>query len=232
MSRLIRGSVGLAALLWITSSACAQSTDTGRPILFVHGWCGTADDWGTLQQNVTTYLTGLPQSPYNALNNTTFTLYYDSASDSVKLFPYGQDFLTSGILPSKRFFSINFYATGAFTDAVVNTTRVCDVSILNKADELARVISAITTFTHVKDVIVIAHSMGGLVARAYMQNVAIPSLRACTDWDGYTCTHGEATPYAEDIARLITLDDTTWWNYCRVCCVCYIRLYWPVAFGR
>lgn len=207
MSRLIRGFVGLAGLLWITSSAWAQSPDTGRPILFVHGWCGDADGWGTLQQNVTSYLTLLPQSPYAALNNTTFTLYYDSASNSVKLFPGGQDLLTSGISPTRRFFSINFYAEGAFSDLSVNATRVCDVSILNKADELAQVIRAITTLTHVKDVIIIAHSMGGLVARAYMQNWAIPSLSPCTDWDAYrSCTGAQPTPYAKDIARLITLD--------------------------
>ena len=207
MSRLVRGSIGLAAVLWITGSACAQSTATGRPILFVHGWCGDADGWGTLQENVTKDLTLLPQSPYTGLNNTAFTLYYDSASSSVKLFPSGQDFLTSGLSASRRFFSINFYAAGAFSDAVVDTTRVCDVSILNKADELAQVIHAITTVTHVKDVIVIAHSMGGLVTRAYMQNWAIPSLSPCTDQDAYrSCTGGQATPYAKDIARLITLD--------------------------
>src|ERR1022692_2569173 len=103
MSRLVRGIIGLAAVLWITGSACAQSTATGRPILFVHGWCGDADGWGTLQENVTKDLTLLPQSPYTGLNNTAFTLYYDSASSSVKLFPSGQDFLTSGLSASRRF---------------------------------------------------------------------------------------------------------------------------------
>ena len=149
MSRLIRGCVGLAWLLLIASCACAQSPATGRPILFVHGWCGDAAGWSPLQEDVTRDLTLLPQSPYSGLNNTTLTLYYDSASDSVKLFPSGQDLLTSGISPSRRFFSINFYAADAFSSTSVDTTHVCDVSILNKADELAQVIHAITTLTHI-----------------------------------------------------------------------------------
>jgi hypothetical protein len=140
MSKFLRGFVLLAALLWIASTVCAQSPTSGRPILFVHGWCGDAAGWGTLQEDVKGYLTFLPQSPYNAPSTLHATLYYDSASSSVKLFPSGQDFLTSAIPPSARFFSINFYADGAFSNTSVDATRVADVSILNKADELAHVI--------------------------------------------------------------------------------------------
>ena len=72
-----------------------------------------------------------------------------------------------------RFFAIKFSSTvgaGQSSSANFDKVRVAGVSILNKADELAQVIAFITQLTGVKDVVVIGYSMGGLVARAYMQN--------------------------------------------------------------
>ncbi len=84
------------------------------------------------------------------------------------------------------------------------------VSILNKADELARVIQAITELTHVKDVVVVAHSMGGLDGRAYLENLAVPYSEAvCTDQSSpqyVACSHAAKTKFTQDVAKFITLD--------------------------
>jgi len=74
--------------------------------------------------------------------------------------------------------------------------------VFNKADELAQVIQAIANLTHIQDVIVVAHSMGGLVTRAYLQGFAVQSLTQCTDGgvDGYTsCLGGPYTYFAKDV---------------------------------
>ena len=66
-------------------------------------------------------------------------------------------------------------------------------------------IEAITKLTHVMDVIVIAHSQGGLVARSYIEGFAVPWSNLCQD--GYACLANPLrTKYAQDIGRLITLD--------------------------
>jgi hypothetical protein len=87
------------------------------------------------------------------------------------------------------------------------------VSILNKADEIANVLREITKVTQIKDVIVIAHSMGGLVGRAYLENMA--SSLNCYDYNGGSggvpdysnvFCNPQSNPYRGEIAQLITLD--------------------------
>jgi pimeloyl-ACP methyl ester carboxylesterase len=89
--------------------------------------------------------------------------YYDVYYDGTTV-----HFLLNGSLvgeqtipPSARFFSMHFFdpASGTWN----NPTAVSQVSILNKADELAHVLREINRVTQISDVIVIAHSMGGLV---------------------------------------------------------------------
>ena len=180
-------------LAMLFASIChAQTPETGRPILFVHGFCSDASDWNVLEDQVIDYLTAsgstdAPQYP----NKTPYVLYYDG--NAVREYPGGVD--PRSVPPSDpryipqsaRFFSINFFAPGAFGSGPINGNAVAEVSILNKADELASVIHAITELTHTKDVIVVGHSLGGLVARTYMQKLG-------------------TIPYGQDVAKLITLD--------------------------
>ncbi len=187
----------------------AQAPQKGRPILFVHGFCDDASSWGTLRDNVISYVQGKAPSLYGAQNGidpTKYTVYYDG--QSVKLWPSGNDLLTSTVTSAARFFSINFYDPSSIENpsgfSTINHQRVAAVSNLNKADELANVIQAITALTHVKDVIVIAHSMGGLNTRAYLENLGAPSLNICNS-DYSSCTPG-TTHYAQDIDTLVTLD--------------------------
>ncbi|MFZ1007509.1 MAG: hypothetical protein WAN65_11765, partial [Candidatus Sulfotelmatobacter sp.] len=125
-----------------------------------------------------------------------------------------QGLVPSAVTPDARFFSVAFYdpVGGNF-----DPEGVALVSNLNKANELANIIQAITEITHIKDVIVVAHSMGGLVTRAYLENLASPG--ACYNYqqlfdlppvgspayDNGICKPS-ATRYASNVADLITLD--------------------------
>ena len=140
-------------------------------------------DWASLQGSIASDLHSLSPALYPDI--TPLTLYYDG--NRVKIWPTLDDFLLSQTPSTRRCFSIEFNnpALGPLSDP----TSVAQVSILNKADELARGIGAITAVTQVKDVIVVAHSQGGLVTRAYIENQAVPLLTACSDLDNYaSCT--------------------------------------------
>jgi alpha-tubulin suppressor-like RCC1 family protein len=198
--------------LAVVPTLCVAQTPpgVGRPILFVHGWCSDASDWGVLRDNLISSVTVSQPELYT--DPTNYTVYYDG--QSVKLWPTGHEFLAGSVPASARFFSVNLYdilsgqdPAGFFT---IDKKRVASVSILNKADELAQVIAAITELTHVKDVLVVAHSMGGLVARAYIENQAVPwAVATCSDTEFpeyQSCAHASKTKYTQDIAKLITLD--------------------------
>jgi uncharacterized protein (TIGR03437 family) len=167
----------------------AGATPASQPIVFVHGFCDTADSWNTLEQQVIGYLTATStQDAKSYPDKTPHTLYYDGSA--VLQYPGGADLASNPIPTTARFFAIDFYAPGAFgsgNNGPIDTSAVAQVPIVNKANELAGVIQAITTITKTPDVIVVAHSMGGLVARAYMQGLA-------------------ATAYAQNVTKLITLD--------------------------
>jgi hypothetical protein len=60
--------------------APAQSPPS-RPILFVHGWCGTAFDWASLFAANSTFWQNLPASLYT--NSTVYIVEYDSATGSI-----------------------------------------------------------------------------------------------------------------------------------------------------
>jgi pimeloyl-ACP methyl ester carboxylesterase len=198
----------LAFVAWgICSSSLpvtAQSSPSGRPILFVHGICDTSVSWAPLQASLINYVTSMPGSLYT--NAVPWTIYYDTNSQTVKTWPDGQDFLTT-VPSTTRFFSINLFDPSSTDFSSINKVNVAQVSILNKGDEIAQVIQAITTLTRVKDVIVIGHSQGGLDARAYIENQAIPYYWGiCSDQNGYGCFATPNTYYTQDIYKLITLD--------------------------
>ncbi|MGO9449788.1 MAG: esterase/lipase family protein [Candidatus Binataceae bacterium] len=191
-------------LLLACSLARAQPPAVGRPILYVPGVCDVAASAVSLQASVINYVTRLQPSLYT--NPAPWTVYYDGKS--VKTWPNGEDF-TSTVPSSARFFAIDFFDPSSANFASINRGNVARVSIFNKADELAHVIQAITSLTHVKDVVVVAHSQGGLAARAYIENLAVhagPSGGTCSDRDAYACLSMPKTYYAQDIGKLITLD--------------------------
>jgi pimeloyl-ACP methyl ester carboxylesterase len=186
-----------------------------RPILFLHGFCGDSDAWKTLRdplfgelqsQFPVLYPTPTDATAENPSGN--YDVYYDNVA--------GVTFLLNGIpipeneiLPNARFFSIRFYDP---YDGQFNAANVVQISILNQADQLAHVVAVITKVTQIEDVILVAHSMGGLVARAYLENLASPF--SCSTYNGGAngvpdYTHGclpGGTAYQPNVARLIDLD--------------------------
>src|ERR1035438_3032038 len=181
-------------LLCLPASICqAQGSATSvRPILFVPALCGVGSDWSTLQGTIASDLVAGNPTLYST-PQLQYSLYYDG--NTVRTWPDRGVFLSEGIPASTRFFSMTFFAEGALQTnsgvSKIDSSVVTGVSILNKADELAHVLQAITELTTVKDVIVVAHSMGGLVTRAYLQGLGSPYVAFCNDGDQYkSCSPG------------------------------------------
>jgi len=104
-------------------------------------------------------------------NDSDYYVIYDSVADLAD-FSVGAartPIVESEIPSTARFFIIQFY--DPISKSTVNRN-VAKISTVNKGYEIAQVIKHITAITHVKDVIVIGHSMGGLDARAYIENLA------------------------------------------------------------
>jgi uncharacterized repeat protein (TIGR03803 family) len=203
----------LSCVRFAVTAEAQASPAKGRPILFAHGYCSSANDWSYLS----TILAGYAHSNSPLYSNThQYTVYYDATADDgnggkgvVKQWPTGQNLLDGSVPEDARFFSINFADPAHLSDPYnFSPLNVAQVSILNKADELAHVTSAITALTHVKDILIFGHSMGGLDARAYLQNVARPSLSMCTDdpSNPYSCVQSPPTLYTQDVFKLVTVD--------------------------
>ncbi len=196
----------------------AGQNPASRPILFVHGFCGTSDAWQTLRDPLFSklqsqfpelypYPTPSDVTPQNLSGN--YDVYYDSVALETTFLLNGAPIPEDTIPANARFFSIRFYDPYA---GQFNPTNVAQISILNQADQLAHVVAEITKITQIEDVILVTHSMGGLSSRASLENLASPF--SCSTYNGgsngvpdYTdgCTPG-ATAYQPNIARLINLD--------------------------
>ncbi len=201
-----------AGLLIFTSNAGGQANPPSRPIIFVHGFCGQTSDWPPLSGNVFYQLHAMFPSLYVTPPtgaSTNYDIYYDSSVDGFGYFdPSGNTVFQSDIPSSTRVFNIRFYDPVAANFVPGN---VAKISILNKAYELSRVINQVTAITHVKDVILVGHSMGGVVSRAYLENMA--SKGQCynygniiPDYNNGICSPGSAASFANDVADLITVD--------------------------
>jgi pimeloyl-ACP methyl ester carboxylesterase len=153
----------VVALLLQPLRPAAQAPAELYPILFVHGLCSSADTWSVM----TAALGGANPSRYG----TTVTRF--SAGQTLP----GQD-------ASRKVFTIDFLGATGSSDP----RDVAQVSIAAKAAELKQVINEIKRSTGRSKVIVVAHSLGGLVARWYIQRGA------------------GATPYEGDVAALATID--------------------------
>ena len=145
------------------------------PILFVHGWCSRPDTWSSV-------IDALQPSP--RFGNGVTHLYLDR--DTVEQKKPG-----SGP-PSRELFTIEFRAD-AIGDGF-DPVHVTNVPIQRKAYELYRVVQEVKRISGQATVIVIAHSMGGLVTRAYVEGFA-----------SITGTAQNIIPFQNDIARVITI---------------------------
>lgn len=159
------GVAGLLALLLCVAPAAAADL----PVLFVHGFCSSADTWAeTLPQ--------LSQRRYGD----DVPRVYESA--------IGKAAVRTSISAVAKTFRIDFSDLANGFDLLA----IANVPTVRKAGELKVVIDAIKRFTGAPRVIVVAHSLGGLATRAYIQGLG-------------RNRDGAAIPYGSDVAALIMI---------------------------
>lgn len=203
----------ILALLLSVLPTHAQNFPPSRPILFVHGWCGSPSDWAPLFSSL---FQTLPGSMYP--NHTVYYVLYDSVANTIH-FWYENPPITgtstnfipiaeNAIQPDARFFVIELFDPNLLSIDPVNVTKI---SILNKAFEISQVLKHITAITQIPRVNILAHSMGGLDSRAYVEGMASPG--ACYDYFNnipkYSAACNPGAPgaaYANDVANIITID--------------------------
>jgi pimeloyl-ACP methyl ester carboxylesterase len=168
MRMLARLMFGVIAVLALGLSGSAGPSD--YPVLFVHEYCSDGSSWDPMFQNLARRRFG-----------DDLVRLYREADGSIAVRGDSRAQATS--------FAIDFFNT---SNRTFDPTAVADVSIRHKAEELKRAIDYIKGTTGQARVIVVAHGMGGLVGRAYVQGLG-------------ATTMGAAIPYASDIAGLVTI---------------------------
>jgi triacylglycerol lipase len=139
----------LALVLWIVSAASASAQEL--PVLFVHGFCSSADTWEKTLPLLSTrrYGTEAPR------------LYEDANGQAAARTTVP----SSGV----KMFRIDFSDLAGGFDPLA----VANVPTTRKGGELKAVIDGIKRVTGAPGVIVVGHSLGGLATRAYMQGMAV-----------------------------------------------------------
>ena len=207
----------IIALLLNALPTYAQVSPPSWPILFVHGWCGSPYDWSVF---FTPFSTALPSSMYS--NQTVYLVQYDSVTSAITFWVENDPSAGSGTtltsiaedaIPSTaRFFALQFIDPTPTSTNPIDPTNVAKISVLNKAYEISQVVANIKTITNAQQVNILSHSMGGLDARAYVENMA--STGACydyatdtPDYTAATCTPGAGNAaWTGNVANIITLD--------------------------
>jgi len=165
---MIRSSRAIAALCLLLSASPALAAEL--PVLFIHGFCSSAETWDETLPQLSTRRYG-----YDAPR-----LYENSN---------GKAAARTLVTASSRTFRIDFSDLNGGFDLLA----VANVPTDRKAGELKVVIDAIKQFTGAPGVILVAHSLGGLAARSYMQG---------TGHD----RNGIPIDYGRDVAALVMID--------------------------
>lgn len=201
--------VAFSSFCATVSNVHAQCTDASptRPILFVHGlwedstaWGATSEGYPGIRDTIISRMSGTYGYP---LNSTDYDLYFDGTNVRYSQQPGNPNLQTDPIASSSnipcdaRFFSIIFFGWDEF-----DSSDVANVSIITKAFELSEVIKAITGITFVQDTIVVAHSLGALDSRAYIENLG-STLAPCVVLPCYAVG---SLLYTNDIGHLITVN--------------------------
>jgi len=142
MIRRARAIVALWVLLLSASSALAAEL----PVLFIHGFCSSADTWNDTIAQLSTRRYG-EDAPR----------VYEGAN--------GKAAARTMVSPGSRTFRIDFSDLSGGFDLLA----VANVPTDRKAGELKVVIDAIKKFSGAPAVILVGHSLGGLAARSYIQ---------------------------------------------------------------
>src|ERR1051326_2860197 len=207
----LRAGILLVLLAAIFSSVSgAQSTTLikvpqakGLPILFAHGWCGDPTSWAPILLRSGEFLNTNLNQLYPVTDY--FYAYYNSDSDQVNFESSdGTPVIDPNIMANARLFVIKFRAPNIVTNSEpFDPLNVANTPILVKADQLAHVIRTINAITGSQKSIVIGHSMGGLVARGYIEGLAAQPLVSASNRLTY---QPGSTAYGHDVRAVITLD--------------------------
>jgi pimeloyl-ACP methyl ester carboxylesterase len=118
------------------------------PVLFVHGFCSSAETWDETIPQLSTRRFG-----------TDVPRVYESI--------IGKAASRTPVAAGTKTFRIDFSDLSGGFDLLA----VANVPTVRKAGELKSVIDAIKRFTGAPKVILVGHSLGGLAARAYIQGI-------------------------------------------------------------
>jgi len=216
----------LLVIVSITLISAVAMAQTGRPIVYVHGYCGSGSEWVDVHSALSAYLMENHSDLYKNIteNATPYLVWFDNSK--VNFSQNGLPVDPNTVSADARFFAIQFFDPRPTSDGKrMDNNHVADVPIVTKGNELAQILEAIRNITHVRDVIVIGHSMGGLVTRVYFEGLAaIPVLNNNSDQVDYS---PGTSPYNNDIGALITLDTphsgTMFGNWPTVLPQCFAR---------
>jgi triacylglycerol lipase len=145
MMRVFRVAIVLG-LLAVAAPALAQEL----PVVFVHGFCSSADTWNET----------LPQLSTRRYGDDAPRLYEGADGTAVARTP---------VSAASKTFRIDFSDLKGGFDPLA----VANVPTQRKAGELKVVIDAIKKATGAPGVILVGHSLGGLAARAYVQGIGV-----------------------------------------------------------
>jgi pimeloyl-ACP methyl ester carboxylesterase len=160
----LRAALLLPLLLWSAPAAGAQ-----YPVLFIHGFCSSAETWDETIPQLSTRRFG-----------TDVPRVYESV--------IGKAASQTLVAPGTNTFRIDFTDLSGGFDLLA----VANVPTIRKAGELKAVIDAIKLFTGAPKVILVGHSLGGLVARAYIEGIGMNR-------------KGATMAYGGDIAALVMI---------------------------
>lgn len=184
----------LCLLMLVPLSGSAQSESIGLPVIFVHGFCDSADAILPLERTIMRSLQTLYPSSYPHTRSEEFIVFDDGKKVEFQV-PKTESASYETPPANTRFFIVALDDPGKSAYESFDPSEVMEQSIGAHGDELAHIIWAIKKITKAPRVIVIGHSMGGLVARSYIESMAAPSGQP-----------DEVNRYYSDIATLVTLD--------------------------
>jgi len=162
-----------------------NSTPIAPVILFVHGICAGPEDWQKAELLVAQSLHARFPDRYPDVSTyppKSYAVYYNplwfeqqGGHDVLfqEIYPIPATAGSGQADPSTRFFRVAFipdnYDTADFR--LFAHDAVAQLSMINNAAELAHIIAAIRKQTNTRPLILVTHSMGGLVARAMLEDV-------------------------------------------------------------
>jgi hypothetical protein len=165
----------------------------GRPILFVHGCGGVYSDWYQYINSPVIPLRTAMLRDFPGLyqSGKIYVVWFDGIRVRFADTATGLEIDPSLVSQDVRLFVLLFYdPTQATFSAAIDPKNVVNISVAYKALELSRIVASIQSLTFVKDVTTITHSMGGVVARTYIEGLG-----------GFG-----SSPYLNNIGAVVSLD--------------------------